>query len=113
MGLNRKKQGQLITSKVQFRPTSNSRGGCCVQSVLIPLAQIVQVNCDHGFHWSMQRFPYLTGIFSLDILNLEGESPLLMRNMQVKDRQQLVGGLLHCCRFLCTYTLYIHTLYIK
>ena len=34
-------------------------------------------------------------------------------NLAFKDRQQLVARLLRCCRFLCTYALYIHKLYIK
>ena len=38
---------------------------------------------DHGLHWSNQNLHNLAGISSLDILYLEGKSPLLMRNIQV------------------------------
>ena len=54
-----------------------------VQSDLVPLVQTVQVYCYHGLHWSIQNLHILAGIFSLDILFLEGKSPLLMRNNQV------------------------------
>ena len=43
----------------------------------------MQVDCDHGLHWSIHNLHILTGIFSLDILFSEGKSPLLMRNIQV------------------------------
>ena len=55
---------------------------CRYQSDLVQLAQTVQVYCDHGLQWSIQKFAYLTGIFSLDVLYLVGKSPLLMRNIQ-------------------------------
>ena len=51
---------------------------CRVQSV-----QTMQVDCDHGLHWSIQNLHILAEICSLDILFLEGKSPLLMRNTQV------------------------------
>ena len=54
-----------------------------VQSVLVPFRQTVQVDCDHGLHWSIQNLHILAGIFSLDILFSQGKSPLLMRNIQV------------------------------
>ena len=50
---------------------------------LVPLRQTVQGDCDHGLHWSIQNLHILAGIFSLDILFLEGKSPLLMRNNQL------------------------------
>ena len=56
---------------------------CPVQSVLAPLVQTVQVHCDHGLHWSIQNLHSFAGIFSLDIVYLEGKNPLLMRNIQV------------------------------
>ena len=45
----------------------------------------MQVHCDHGLQWSIQKINLhiLAGIFSLDILYLEVKSPLLMRNNQV------------------------------
>ena len=45
--------------------------------------QTVQVDCVHGLYWSVQNLHILAGIFSLDILYLDGKSPLLMRNIQV------------------------------
>ena len=39
---------------------------------------------DHGLHWSIPNLHILAVIFSMDILYLEGKSPLLMRNNQVK-----------------------------
>ena len=62
---------------------------CRVQSVLGPLVQTVHVDCDHGLHWSCQNLHISAGIFSLDILYLEGKSPLLMGNIQVN-----FGGIL-------------------
>ena len=50
---------------------------------LVPLRQTVQGDGDHGLHWSIQNLHILAGIFSLDILYLEGKSPLLMSNIQV------------------------------
>ena len=41
----------------------------------------MQGYCDFGLQWSIKRF---AGIVSSDILYLEGKSPLLMRNNQVK-----------------------------
>ena len=43
----------------------------------------MQVDCDHGLHWSIQNLHFLAGILSFDILYIEGKSPLLMRNIQV------------------------------
>ena len=55
---------------------------CRVQSVLVPLVQTVQVYCDHGLQWSIEKNAYLAGIFSLDVPYLVGKSPLLIRNIQ-------------------------------
>ena len=41
----------------------------------------MQVDCDHGLHWSFHNLHILAGIFSLDILYLEGKSLLLMSNI--------------------------------
>ena len=43
----------------------------------------MQVDCDHGFHWSNTQLIILAGILSFDILYLQGEKPLLIRNMLV------------------------------
>ena len=56
---------------------------CRVQCVLVPLRQTMRVDCEHGLHWSIQNLHILTVILSLDILYLEGKSPLLMRNIKV------------------------------
>ena len=66
------------------------------------------------------------GSFNTDIISLQETKALvdkiniskfsgitLLSSKLLKDRQQLVGRLLRGCRFLCTYVLYIHTLYIK
>ena len=50
---------------------------------LVPLRQTVQGDWDHGLHWSIHNLYILAGIVSLDILYLEGKSPLLMNNIQV------------------------------
>ena len=42
-----------------------------------------QGDSDHGLHWSIQNLHILAGISSLDILYLEGKSPLLMSNNRV------------------------------
>ena len=39
-----------------------------VQSVLVPLVQTVQVDCDHGLYWSIQKCAYLARIFPSDII---------------------------------------------
>ena len=44
----------------------------------------MQVDCDHGLHWSITNLHIFAGIFSLDILYLEGKSPSLLRNNQVE-----------------------------
>ena len=46
---------------------------CRVESVLVPLRQTVQVDCDHGLHWSIQNLHILAQIFSLDIIFLEAK----------------------------------------
>ena len=43
----------------------------------------MQGDRDHGLHWSIQNLHIWAGMFSLDILHLEGKSPLLMSNIQV------------------------------
>ena len=45
--------------------------------------QTVQVDCDHGLQWSMQKFAYFGRIFLIGYSIFRGESPLLMRNIQV------------------------------
>ena len=55
---------------------------CRVPFVLVPLRQTVQVDCDHGLHWSIQDLHILAGILSLYILYLEGKSPFLMRERE-------------------------------
>ena len=42
-----------------------------------------QGDSDHGLHWSIQNLHILAGIFSFDILYLEGKSPLRMSNIPV------------------------------
>ena len=49
----------------------------------------MQVDCDHGLHWSIQNLLNWAGIFSLGILFLEGNSPLLMRNNLVSFEDML------------------------
>ena len=44
----------------------------------------MQVYCDRGLQWSSKKLHILAGIFSLEILYLEGKIPLLMRNNHVK-----------------------------
>ena len=60
---------------------------CPVMSVLVQLVQTstVQVDCDHGLHWSVQNLHILAGMFSLDVLYLEGKTPSLMMNIQGSD----------------------------
>ena len=35
----------------------------------------MQVDCDHGIHWSIQNLHILAGIILLDILYFEGKKP--------------------------------------
>ena len=73
---------------------SSARVDCRVQPLLVPLIQTGQEDCDHG----KSCIIIFVGILSLDILYLEGKSPMLMRNIQVKltwgpSRQKLTKAL--------------------
>ena len=45
------------------------------QSVLVPLVQTVQIDCDHGLHWSIQRFAYFGRNFLIGYCIFRGEKP--------------------------------------
>ena len=57
---------------------------CPVQSDLVAIVQTVQYIVTMAFNRQSNNLHILAGIFSLDILYLEGKSPLLMRNNNVK-----------------------------
>ena len=62
--------------------------GCLCYCRLVPsqLAHFIpteQEDSDHGLHRSIQNLHILAGIFSLDILYLEGKSPRLMSNIKI------------------------------
>ena len=48
---------------------------CRVQSVLVPLIQTVQGDCDHGLHWSIETFAYFGWDFLIGYSIFRRETP--------------------------------------
>ena len=81
------------------------------QSLQLTISLILRRKCNSAYHTLIPIGNIEENVKRRDYKVTNGR--FFSNYCNVKDRQQLVRRYLRHCSFLCTYSLYIHTLYIK